>query len=288
LEQRLGPKRYLGMLFLGSVFACVGHDLALSSLGSGRADDVPLVGASGYISAIMGAFIVLLPHANFRCFYVFVFFWIIDWGTITLPAIVYIPIFVLWDDIFALAYLGPDTTVAHGAHLGGAALGIVFGLMVRYTPKRQKTIDREIEKESEESEAKARLAYGNFQKALEMRAVEAALSLKRESEKEGRPLPLTLSDRVRLATLLQEDGESYLAAQTYRNLLAGDLDHDQRLEIGLRLANILVFHERNLEAAKNLLRTLFKEYKTDPRLPEIQSLVDQVKEIEKNMFKRPR
>ncbi|MCB9783575.1 MAG: rhomboid family intramembrane serine protease [Candidatus Omnitrophica bacterium] len=284
LEQRLGPRRYLFLIILGSVFSCVGHDLAINTLGTGQTITIPLVGASGFISAILGAFVVLLPTAKFRCFYFILF----DWGIVKLPAIVYIPIFVFWGDLFALAYHGADTAVAHGAHLGGAFWGILFGIFIRYTPKTQKAVDREVQKQDEEGKALARLAHENFRQALDMKATDAALSLIREGEKLGRPLPLTLADRVRLAMLLEENGETFLAAQTYRSLMAGDLNHDQRLEIGLRLAKILLVYERNLEATKTLLRTLYKEYQTDPRLPEIQKLVDQVKETERNLFKRPR
>ncbi len=290
LEQKLKKKKYLAVVVAGSVFACLGHEIAITELGSTELEGAktPMIGASGFIAAIMGAFLILLPYANVRCFYLFLFIFFVRWGKVTIPAVIYIPVFFFWGDIYSLIYHGADTEVAHGAHLGGAAFGILFGLMVRFAPTSRRALELEEEQQLEEQTAKARLAHENFRKALAQKALEPALAIIRETQLEGRPLKPTTHERILLATLFEETGQSSMAAQSYRNLMAGDLDFDQRLEIGLRLAKILLVVERDLEATKGLLRLLYQEYQTDPRLARIQEMIEQVKETERNLFKRPR
>ena len=291
LEQRLGKRMYLGLILLGSVFSCLGHDLVVNYFETTGTEmhNTPLLGASGYITAIMGAFVVLLPFNRVRCFYAYLIFLYFDSGKVVLPAFIYIPVFVFLDDLYSLTYYGAGTEVAHGAHLGGAAFGLLAGSLVRLASKgRDPSQEEEDELSTEEKEAKAALIHENIRKALAIRALEPALALIREAQKEGHPIKLKVQEKILLATLFEENGQTGQAVQSYRNLLAGELDFDQRLEIGLRLAKILLVVERDLEATKNLLRVLYREYKTDPRLPRIEEMIEQVKETERNLFKRPR
>lgn len=288
IEERLGRAKYLLLLVLATPAAVLGHEILVQSSGIPEERDLPLVGASGYLMGILGAFLVLMPLAKYRFIVIFWFVFIIRIWRFTLAAAVYLPIFVFWNDLYAV-FAGSASNVAHGAHLGGAALGILLAGLVRFTPRTQRSVDRQLAVEREEQVRANELAHRNFSEALDRGAAHAALAIVRESEKAGHPLRLSLRDRVRLAEGLEKEGEAYLAGQTYRSLLAGDsLNREQRLEIGLRLAKILLHYERNIEATKELLRTLHREHQSDPRYPEIERLVEQVQEFERNLYKRPR
>lgn len=77
---------------------------------------LPVVGASGAISAVTGAFLVFFPRTNIK---VFVFFFVI--GVFYIPAIWFIG-FQIFMNIF-MQGVGAGTNVAHLAHLGGYAYG---------------------------------------------------------------------------------------------------------------------------------------------------------------------
>lgn len=288
IEERLGRAKYLLLLVLATPAAVLGHEILIQSSGIPGERDLPLVGASGYLLGILGAFLVLMPLAKYRFIVIFWFVFIIRIWRFTLAAAVYLPIFVFWNDLYAVL-AGSASDVAHGAHLGGAVVGMLFAGLVRFTPRTQRSVDRQLAEKKGEQERSNELARQNFHEALDRGAAHAALAIVRECEKDGRPLRLTLKDRVRLAEGLEKEGEAFLAGQTYRSLLAGDsLNRDQRLEIGLRLAKILLQYERNVEATKELLRALHREHQTSPRYPEIERLVEQVQEFERNLYKRPR
>lgn len=108
VEDRLGRVWFAALYFAGAAFA------VLAQWAIQGAD--PMIGASGAISCIAGAFLVLFPRSGVR---IFLFFIMI--GIITLPAWVFILMHVAWD-ILKLGS-GSGGNVAVGAHLGGYALG---------------------------------------------------------------------------------------------------------------------------------------------------------------------
>ena len=103
---------------IGSVAANVAHALAMPD------SDLPLVGASGAVAAVMAAFVVF--HALVRIRF---FWWLILFGFFELPAIVPIGAwlaFQLYD-----AFASPDAVVAYWAHIGGFAFGLLVAVPVR-------------------------------------------------------------------------------------------------------------------------------------------------------------
>ncbi|PIT99027.1 MAG: hypothetical protein COT74_12350 [Bdellovibrionales bacterium CG10_big_fil_rev_8_21_14_0_10_45_34] len=120
---------------MGSILFSVGYIwlaimAALSySLMSGISS-VPLVGASGAISGLMGFFLFMSWGKNVRFFY-----WLLPakgyFGLVMLPAWV---AFVVWFAGDVAGFLSSDTSlnnVAHGAHLGGLMSGLLFGFLFK-------------------------------------------------------------------------------------------------------------------------------------------------------------
>ncbi len=85
---------------------------------------VPMVGASGAIAGVLGAYLIRYPHARVHVL-VFIFFFI---TTMRVPALVVLGIWFLIQLTNGLGTLGVDTTggVAWFAHIGGFLAGIGF------------------------------------------------------------------------------------------------------------------------------------------------------------------
>jgi membrane associated rhomboid family serine protease len=124
VNDRLGHLGYLAFYLAGGVAAGIGHVISSSA---------PVIGASGSISAVTGAYLVLLPRSHITVLY-----WFILIGVIELPSVIFIALSFAMD--FIMGFGGSDTGVAHLAHLAGATFGfaICFILLsVRLLPRDQ-------------------------------------------------------------------------------------------------------------------------------------------------------
>jgi membrane associated rhomboid family serine protease len=86
VEDRLGHWRYLTFYLLGGTLAALAHLLAY------RTSEVPTIGASGAIAAVLGAYLVLYPRARVLTLIpIFIIFPIIE-----VPAVVFLGFWFLW------------------------------------------------------------------------------------------------------------------------------------------------------------------------------------------------
>jgi membrane associated rhomboid family serine protease len=123
IEDRMGPLPYLGFYLLAGIVASAAYILVQPN------STVPVLGASGAIAGVMGAYVVLFPNVKIR----------------SLLIILIIPLF---RDIRAKWWLGfwfvtqfftnPASGVAWVAHVGGFLFGalIAFFLRERLRPSR--------------------------------------------------------------------------------------------------------------------------------------------------------
>ena len=120
VEDAMGPVRYLVFYLLGGLAATALQTVVTLETASAQAAAVPNLGASGAISAVLGAYFVLLPHAKVLTL---VFIVLIE-----VPAVVFLGIYFVfqaWQANFQLENPPESGGVAVFAHLGG----IVFGLL---------------------------------------------------------------------------------------------------------------------------------------------------------------
>ncbi len=122
VEHRLGRLWYLAA-YLGTGVAAT---LTFAAW-EGFASPVPLVGASGAISGVLGLYFVSFPRNVVRMFVVLLPFFI---NTIVLPAWVVLGVYVLFDNLVPLLFSGSATGVAYGAHLGGFVAGMLVAWAV--------------------------------------------------------------------------------------------------------------------------------------------------------------
>jgi membrane associated rhomboid family serine protease len=113
IENSLGRIRYLVFYLLCGIIASLSHVL-LNSSGQGAL--IPSLGASGAISGVMGAYLVLHPHRRVT---------VIMMRVVTeVPGWVAVGIWFLFQLISGLGMLGDmETGVAYGAHIGGFVAG---------------------------------------------------------------------------------------------------------------------------------------------------------------------
>ena len=124
VEDLLGRGRYL-LLYLSSGVAA-----ALIQALSATHSAVPMIGASGAIAGVLGAYLLTYPRANVHClFWVVVFFWIV-----TVPAWILLGLWFAIQLLSGLAARPGAPGVAFWAHVGGFATGIIAFLLLR--PRR--------------------------------------------------------------------------------------------------------------------------------------------------------
>jgi len=121
VEDRLGHMRYLFFYLAGGVVASIAHIAVQPD------STIPVVGASGAVAAVMGAYAIWFPNAPIRTL-----------------------IFIILKDIKAKWWLGfwlisqfftgADSRVAWMAHVGGFVFGALVALLVRQSPKAQDAV----------------------------------------------------------------------------------------------------------------------------------------------------
>jgi membrane associated rhomboid family serine protease len=129
VEDRLGHGRYLVFYLAGGVVASLTH------LATNWGSDLPTVGASGAIAAVLGAYLVFFPASRIATFIPLGYF-----SRLTVvPAVVVLGLWFvlqLFDGVLALG--GADVGgVAFWAHVGGFVAGMVMAKLLP-TQRRSK------------------------------------------------------------------------------------------------------------------------------------------------------
>jgi len=123
VEERLGLWRYLAFYVAAGVLAGLTH---MAFVGD-DASDIPCVGASGAISGLLGAFLVLAPTVRVRCLYVWISFVQPIYGKVRVPAVVFLGGWFGGQLLYGLLLSDmPEVMgVAFWAHVGGFVFGSV-------------------------------------------------------------------------------------------------------------------------------------------------------------------
>ncbi len=142
IEDRLGPIWFLVLYLGGGAAATIAHALIYPT------SDVPLVGASGAIAALLGAYLVLYPRAKVvTVIPVFVFIELAK-----LPAAFVIGMWFLLQLAQGVGSIGVATGVAWWAHVGGFVIGAVAMLPMIAGSQIKSTARRRTRKRAEPEE----------------------------------------------------------------------------------------------------------------------------------------
>lgn len=140
LEDRWTRGGFVAFYLAGALVSALSYGLAHPG------SHVALIGASGAVSAAMGAFLVVLGTADIRFSY---FVWVlyhIRAGSFSARAYVALPIWFLLQALNAgLETLGVEGGVAYSAHVGGFVFGVVVGGVMRWSGWDAKLEERDDE-----------------------------------------------------------------------------------------------------------------------------------------------
>jgi len=124
VEDRLGHVRYLAFYLLVGVAAGLAQAYLYPE------SSVPTVGASGAISGVLGAYLVLFPYARVLTLVPFLLFF----PVVELPAVLYLGFWFLMqllNGTLALGLAGEGGGVAWWAHVGGFVVGMALVPLLR-------------------------------------------------------------------------------------------------------------------------------------------------------------
>lgn len=117
IENRLGHKRYLLFYLLCGVIASLSH--VFSTLLSSGSSLVPSLGASGAISGILGAYMLLFAKRRVKMLAIN--------RVIEVPSWIALGIWIVFQVISGLGMLGGETGgIAYAAHIGGFLAGLLL------------------------------------------------------------------------------------------------------------------------------------------------------------------
>ena len=129
VEDAMGPIRFVIFYLLCGVAA------ALAQVFTNVESTVPMVGASGAIGGVMGAYILLYPKVNVHMLFIFGFYI----TTFAIPAVAMLGYWFLVQVLSGVASLSASGGgVAFWAHVGGFAAGLVLVMLFR----NRKLLDR--------------------------------------------------------------------------------------------------------------------------------------------------
>jgi len=130
VEDRLGHLGFL-IFYLGAGGAAAGLQILFNPFSG-----VPMLGASGAVAGVMGAYFVLYPQSRVLTAIFLIFFF----DLVEIPAIFFLGIWFLMQLVNGLGSLGVANAATGGtafwAHIGGFVVGVVAGVILRRRDRR--------------------------------------------------------------------------------------------------------------------------------------------------------
>jgi membrane associated rhomboid family serine protease len=276
VEDRMGKLGYLGFYLAGGVLAGLAHITLGVSPG-------PVLGASGAVAGVTGAYLALFPLSN-----VTIAYWLVVFvGSFVVSSMVLILFRVAMDVLFQFGNVG---NTAYVAHLAGYVYGFVVGillLLTRLLPRenydmlalieqqRRRRQFRKLSKQGFEpwdhasrpgdppkagavagpsaDEQRLMQRRGEVQRAIGASDLPRAAELYEQLLAEHPDQTLPQQTQLDLATQLAADQRYHVAAQAYELFLRRFRDYPQRSQVQLILGLIYVNYLDQNDRGRELL-----------------------------------
>jgi membrane associated rhomboid family serine protease len=124
VEDRLGHGRFALFYIASGIAAAATQTLA------GPDSEVPMIGASGAISGVLGAYLLEYPHSNVLTLVIVGFFW----RMVRIPALIVLGFWMVVQILNGLGSFGAGGGVAWFAHIGGFFAGMALLVLMRPRP----------------------------------------------------------------------------------------------------------------------------------------------------------
>lgn len=196
VEDRFGKAGFLGFYLAGGVLAGLAHVATTAD---------PVIGASGAISAVTGAYLVLFPRTTVKVLIIFIMI-----GIWNIPAMWFIG-FALFRDLLSQA-VGAGSGISHAAHLGGYAWGMGLSALLLGTGILKR----------EEYDMIALWKHGARRR--ELRRVVREAEEERTLVAQGRSAPESRKKNGRAAAPAIPDEAAVLRAEVTKRVSERDLD----------------------------------------------------------------
>ncbi len=290
VEDALGPVLFLVAYLSGHAAAMLSH-VGFAYALSPADLEVPVLGASGAIAAVLGVFLIRFYRTRIKVFWLASLFGLLGRaGTVLVTSLWALPAWFLWDlvqGLLNLGHAGEATAggVANWAHVGGFAFGCLLGLALGL---REEAVDMYAESDAYAffREGEWRRAAACFEQLVleEPENVDAhfKLALAYDLTHRGRRAVPEYVEAIRLA---EAAGDASLAAATCLQLFryhpathrlpapsylraASELErHGEYVQAAYVLESLVRAHGRLPEAEQAAVRAghLFLEHLADPR-----------------------
>lgn len=257
IEDLWGRWVYIGLYLSGGIVAAMAHVVITGS-------NAPLVGASGAIAALMGAFLLRLYKTRIQFVYFGMFMFRPVFKRFSLAAYVVLPFWFIKEGLVAVT--GQSGNVATWAHLIGFAFGVVVAFIFRVTNVEQNWLTDEQKREETKGiedldEAEALVKTGMGRQAIE--PLERYLNLQPEDA-----YAWELLARARRSMNGDYREAAKRAAQFYLKqdmaVRAAHLLEDFGLEPGLKMTLHLLAH---FDKPEELLQAALRKEVSSPYAP---------------------
>jgi len=264
----------------------------------------PLIGASGAIAGVMGAFLINFYKTKINFFYWIGFFFR---GTFEAPAFVMLPLWLLLEFFNAnvidsiQAEGSGGSGVAHWAHVWGFVFGVLVAVGLKYLKIEEKYIHPKIEAKIQSEEGTVDVVITAMHKKNMGRIDEAFDILLEEARKN--PMRKDVVDALWDVGIEMGNGEE--AAPFFIKLIESEVRHDQ-LDVALKRymdlkskfpqASISATYQfallkylterRDMEEAKKLAAELLEGAGPDVSPALLQNLAEIVKELDPSLAKQ--
>lgn len=258
LEDRFGPAGYLCFYLAAGVVAGVGHILTWSS---------PVLGASGAIAGVTGAYLALFPLS-----YVTIGYWFFIVGTFEVASIYVILLSFFRDIVYKIVDID---NVAYLAHISGNLLGFAVGMLLLATgalPREPYDFPSLLHRARLRWRARrlTRRGWSPWQADMMSREKPAAKDLRTEPVDDPQKVAIN-RQRAAVMTALAAARHAQ-AVRAYEQLIELDADHvlprAQQLDIGG-----LAMHEGRHDTAAGAYERFDRAYPNDEAEHEVKLIL---------------
>ena len=130
VEDVMGRARFLIFYVAGGYAAAVSQAFVTLHWSGTQAASIPTIGASGAIAAVLGAYLVLLPHARV----VTLLFGFLPWRLSAGFLLIAWFLLQLWSENFSLTHPDAGGGTAFAAHIGGFLFGVLTVRLFQVRP----------------------------------------------------------------------------------------------------------------------------------------------------------
>ena len=269
VEDRLGRVGF-SFFYLAAGLASVLSQWAVSAI---QGDPSSMIGASGAVMGVTGAFVALFPRARVRMLF---FFFLI--GIIWVPALVVVGIFFALDVLGQLTdFLGlQSSNTAYFAHIGGSIFGFGTAFLLLATGRLKRDdfdifyLFKQARRRAEMRAAVGGSAGGPWASASADTSRRLAANIKKARSKPEEP-PEVRHARADIAQLIREHQQPE-AARRYASLLTDHPEVTLPAEQQLDVASTF-YAEGSFDEAATAYELYLKRFKSERRRTETMLLL---------------